>query len=561
MRGQLPRLLALPLTAVVLLLPVAPALAQQDEPTYPTTPVPETKGEAPASAPIGPQPLGHAVGAAGTALGIARLLPKSQQTDTILPGFGEKLGKQALFEAGMILTSARANSEAYLSYERSIAQACPGGIAVKGDAPQAPGCVTQTALPDNSEPRTAGYNAPSNPLIDVGAVNGRAHARWSPTLGPCVGTIADASESLASLSLLPEIPSMGRIEQLTQVSDQLRDALGNIGPLQTLGGLLPGSDAEAQGADSAGGLISLPNTMSTRSTVRLVDIPDSENKAVQSISTLQLADVHLFAGTPLEITVKVVSQPTLTVTSTGNPKTSSVDYNAPVLAVYRGGEEQFTLDASNPSESIGMGIPTDPGQLAGALGMAPDQLKDAPVIGGLIETTQDNATALAGDAQGFVLDLFAIKLSIANPDVEKRQKTKPFTGHQIGASARMMNIEILPTEKLTSMLPEGAQDRVPPSLAQVGFGEQIARAYAPEGGVVCGTTTPAQPPEGGAAPGVPDELARTSAAYATVPLFWSGTGLLLAGVIMVSALPGRRRPDPAAANTPKPSPYPRKPPE
>src|SRR5699024_8073138 len=174
MRGPLPRLLALPLTTAVLLLPAVPALADDDESTIPTTPIPESKGEAPASTENGPTPTARAIGAAGTALGALRLLPESQDTDTILPGFSDELGKQAALEAGISLSSAKVDSEAYLSYERSVAEACPGGIAIGGDAPRLPGCVSQNALPDNEEATTTGLDTPENPLLNIGLLDGTA---------------------------------------------------------------------------------------------------------------------------------------------------------------------------------------------------------------------------------------------------------------------------------------------------------------------------------------------------------------------------------------------------
>src|SRR5689334_5802610 len=111
MRRRLPRSVALPAAAVLLLFGAAPAGA---DPVYPTTPIPQpaNPGQAPISAPIGPQPLGQAVGDAGTALGIIRLLPNAVPTSTILPGFGDTLPKQSALEAGMGLSSASANSDA-----------------------------------------------------------------------------------------------------------------------------------------------------------------------------------------------------------------------------------------------------------------------------------------------------------------------------------------------------------------------------------------------------------------------------------------------------------------
>jgi hypothetical protein len=126
MRRRLPGALALPVTVALLALPATPAMADS---TIPTTPIPQpaSPGQPPLSAPEGPQPLGHAFGDAATALGVVRLLPHAVETSTILPGYGQTLPKQSALEAGMGLSDAQANSEAYLSYERSIAQSSPLG--------------------------------------------------------------------------------------------------------------------------------------------------------------------------------------------------------------------------------------------------------------------------------------------------------------------------------------------------------------------------------------------------------------------------------------------------
>ncbi len=537
MRQRLPRVLALPAAAALLLLTAAPALAQ----TIPTTPIPEPNnpGQPPMSAPIGPQPLGRAVGDAGAALGVLRLLPNAVPTSAILPGVSDQLPKQSALEAGMGLSSAQANSEAYLSYERSIAQSSPFGLSAAGNAPQTPGSLVQTALPDNPKPISGGLNAPKNPLFNLGLLNGEAHARWSPTLGPCVGTIADSSTSIANLSLLPTIPNIPGADQLTAASDQLKAGLAGLpGPLASLGGLLSGTSASG---DGKGAVLSLPNTLSSRSTVRLVDLPGSKNKAVESTSTLQAASIELLKGTPLGLTIKVASQPTLRVTSTGEKKTSKVEYSAPVLQILRGDKVLFTLDANNPTKDIPIGIPLP------SLKQVPgfEQLKNVPVIGGLVELLDGATKQLPGGeaGNGLTLDLGVLKLSIAGLNQKSSDMTSPFKGFQMGASARLLDLQILPTTALQKALPPEAAKNLPSSLAQVSLGEQIARAYAPAGGVECGTTTP--PPagnNGGAAPKSPvKNLAYTNAAYDTVPMFWTGTAMLLIGVVLVAAMPGRRR--------------------
>ncbi len=553
MRRRLPRSVALPAAAALLLLSAAPANA---DPAYPTTPIPQPAhpGQAPISAPIGPQPLGQAVGDAGTALGIIRLLPNAVPTTTILPGFGDTLPKQSALEAGMGLSSASANSDAYLSYEKAIAQASPFGLSVGGNAPQTPGSVVQTALPDNPQPISGGLNAPPNPLLNVGLLNGSAHARWSPTLGPCVDTIADASTSVASLSLLNVIPSMPNLglDALKPKLDPstLASGFDLTKGLQSLGGLLQGGGQTA--ANGNGSLLSLPNTLSSRSQVKLVDVPGSKNKAVQSTSTLQAADIEILKGTPLALSIKVASQPTLKVTSTGDAKTSKVEYSAPVLTIEAAGKTLYTLDAAHPTKDIPIGLP-----LAG-LSQQFGQLDDIPVVGGLVSTLTKGVQQV-GNTAGTVLDLGVLRLSIAGLDQKSAEMSTPFKGFQLGASARLFDLQLLPTTKLKSLLPDDQAKNLPSSLAQLSLGEQVARAYAPTGGVVCGTTS--TPPAGGQAPKGPvKNLAYTSGAYDTVPLFWTGTAMLLLGVVMVAAMPGGRRRPPAVAVAEKPfkpSPRPR----
>lgn len=553
MRRRLPRSAALPAAAALLLLSAVPAAA---DPAYPTTPIPQpaNPGQAPISAPIGPQPLGQAVGDAGTALGIIRLLPNAVPTSTILPGFGQTLPKQSALEAGMGLSSASANSDAYLSYEKAIAQASPFGLSVGGNAPQTPGSVVQTALPDNPQPITGGLNAPSNPLLNVGLLNGSAHARWSDSLGPCVDTIADASTSVASLSLLNVVPSMPNLglDALKPKLDpnSLASGFDLTKGLQSLGGLLQGGGQTA--ANGNGSLLSLPNTLSSRSQVKLVDIPGSKNKAVQSTSTLQAADIEILKGTPLALSVKVVSQPTLKVTSTGDAKTSKVEYTAPVLSIEAGGKVLYTLDAAHPTKDVPIGLPLK--GLSDQFG----QVNDIPVVGGLVSTLTKGLQQV-GNTAGTVLDLGVLRLSIAGLDQKSANMTTPFKGFQLGASARMFDLQLLPTTKLKSLLPDDQAKNLPSSLAQLSLGEQIARAYAPTGGVICGTAS--TPPAGGEAPKGPvKNLAYTGGAYDTVPLFWTGTAMLLLGVVMVAAMPGGRRRLPAIAVEEKPfkpSPRPR----
>src|SRR6476469_240849 len=524
MRGRLLVATAVGLAGLVVGFSAVPARSQKQTTPIPTPTNPASPGM---SSPTGPVPSGHAVGDAGTGLGIVRILPNSVPTKTIQPGLEDKLPRQSAAELGFGLASAQVNSEAYLSFEHSIAQAAPGGIAVQGGSPQAPGALSQTASPDNPEPVHGGLSLPATPLdslVRATALQGQVHARWSDTAGPCVGTISDATTEVASLSLLNAIPTLPSTNDLTGVFDSPLDpnadqAIVNglkkfAGPLSTLGGALSGGAKPA--ANGTGSLVSLQNTLSARSVVRLVDIPGSANKAVQSTSTMQVANLKLLAGTPFEIQIRVVSQPTLQVTSTGDQATSSVRYTAPVLAVEQGGKPLGQLDAANPKIDIPVGIPLATG--------APN----LPIIGGLLANGQPATAALQR------LDLGVIRLGVAQLDQRGAPMTSPFKGYQLGATARMLDLQVLPTQALG--LPN-----LPSALAQVALGEQVARAYAPTGGVVCRTSEqPAAPPTPQPQGKAPIQLAYTTMAYKTIPLFWAGTAMLLIGVVLVAAMPGLR---------------------
>jgi hypothetical protein len=240
---------------------------------------------------------------------------------------------------------------------------------------------------------------------------------------------------------------------------------------------------------------------------------------VESTSTLQAAKLMLLSGTPFAIEIRVVSQPTLRATSTGDAKTSSVDYTAPVLEVWQGGKRLGRLDAAHPKLDVPIGLPL-PG-VAGA--------KDLPVVGGLLANGQPVTDSLRR------LDLGVLRIGVAQLDERSAEMTDPFRGYQLGATARMLDLQVLPTAALG--LPN-----LPSALAQVSLGEQVARAYAPAGGVVClPSATPEPPPEPMPQGMQPPGLAYTTLAYKTIPMFWTGTAMLLIGVVLVAAVPGTLR--------------------
>lgn len=499
MRRGLPVVFAVSATSVVLALSAPMAAAHS---------APQVRAAAP-----------HAVGDAATGLAVVRLLPNTNG-DT---GTG-RLGNAPGVELTLGLAAASANTEATSSFDRAVAQASPGGVVLAGQSPQTPGTLSQTAPPDNATPLRSGITPPVTPLdnvIKVGALTGSVHARWSDTAGPCVGRISDAGTELGNLSALSAIPSLPGVTDLTGLllDKALVEGLKKLGgPLATLGGVLGGLGTTGTA------VLSVPDAVGARSTVELVDIPGAATKAVRSTSTMRVAVVKLLAGSPFEVVINVVSPPTLQVTSTGDGATSTVVYAAPVLDVVQGGRSLGRLDAANPKLDIPIGIPL-PGSTA------PAGVGNLPIVGTLLGNGQQVTDAVSQGLQK--LDLGVLRLSVATMSQQGSAMTKPFAGHQLGATARMLDLQVLPTSSLG--LPG-----LPSALAQVALGEQTARAYAPTGGVVCGTAaqTPNTPPAPNPKPAPP--LAYTNAAYQSVPMFWTGTALLLTGVVMVAALPARR---------------------
>ncbi|KAA5829646.1 hypothetical protein F1721_25410 [Saccharopolyspora hirsuta] len=435
------------------------AFAQSSPPTTPI-PSPVDPGQPPASVPT-PAP-GPIVADAGTLIGVVRVLPNTVPTESIIddPEFEEKLPKQAVAEAGMGRAVAQANSTAYFAHERAVAEASPFGVAVFGKSPQLPVGLAQAALPDRAEPIRSSMQPPSSPadqLVKLSGLDGSVHARWDKEAGPCVSPIADARYSMGSASAVNALP-----EGLS------------------LGGLLNGGKPAE---DGAGSLLHVPNSAEAHSNVQLVDVPGQVGKAVQSTSNLQLASVRLFAGTPQEIRVDVVGTPRLTATATGAPATSTVEYEAPVLRVSRGGEQLGVLDAAHP-----------------ALDVPPPGLDRR------------------------VLDAGVLRLSVG----ELKQDV---VDTEVRAAARLFDLQVL----------RGHAVGLPTSLLQVSFGEQVVRAGAPAGGVDCTTApVPPAPDPAGTNPQAVQPLALTSSGYYAIPLFWTGTGLLLLGSIIIAVLPRRR---------------------
>lgn len=478
-----------------------------------------------------------AVGDAGSALALMRVLPGSVPKDSILPELAARIPQKTALEAGFGITSAQANSDARLNYERAVAQATYGGATATGGV-RTPGTLVQTALPDNPAQTKGALPEQPSPLDDVvraGPMTGSAHARWSSTGGPCVDTIAHATAKLTGLRLgsaVPTVPDILFGELDLPKGRTLAKGFTPTRSLGSLGGLLAGTEP------NGGSLVSVPEEFSSSSTMRLIDQRRTETKAVHAAATVRAGELGVLRDGPLGLRVRVRRAPTLEAVSTGSAETSEISYTKPVLEVRRGSKMLFRLDDRKQSEDIAIGVPTKGFEtLPGSKGLRP-----LPIVGGAGATTKGTARRLTEQQQSKVLDLFVLRLSIAGLDQKAKDMVQPFEGHQLGASARLLDVQLLPTKALVSALGDrGAH--LPSALLQLSLGELVASAFAPKGGVNCGLRLPPAPARG--AEGAPGALRQTSAPFVAGPVFYSGAIALLAGVALLIAVVRRPRTTPS----------------
>lgn len=477
---------------------------------------------------------GSAVGDAGTAVAMLRLVAGSVPESSIMPELGRLVSATSSFEAGIGLANAQLNTSAELPFERSISQATPFGAALTGRAPSSAGGLIQTAAPGNPKSSSGPLNGEPTPvdgLVHRGKLRGSVHARWSDDLGPCVGAVSTATTSTDAFWLgnaIPTLPDIGLDELRLPGGAKLPSGWRAPGKLGELGGLLAGAKMPA---DGKGVLVSLPKGLSTRSTVELVDV--RKRKAVRSTSRVEATRIELLPGSPLGMTATVRRAPTLSVTSTGTPKTSRILNDAAVIVVRRGGKTLFTLDARHPRRDIPIGVPK--AAFTRHLGGQRGKLKPLPVVGGVAESTRGRVVRLSERARREVVDLFVLRVSSGGLNTRTTDLTTPFKGHQLGASARLLDVQLLPTEALAAAL--GEQYDVPSTLAQYAVGEQVVRAAAPSTGARCG-----QPGAGnGALTQSTPTLNISSPASWMRPMLWGGVVLLLGGAVLLVALRPRRR--------------------
>lgn len=161
--------------------------------------------------------------------------------------------------------------------------------------------VYQEAPPTNDQPATG-----AGPRLDLAVAHtdvarSSAHARWHESMR-CAEVTGAAGVAGTSLVEAAVLPGLGRSS-----------------------------------------LVWLPGNLSSRSEAGLTE--QDGRVAAYAAAAVSLSEVRLFAGTRSEITVKVVSRPSLTVSATGAPDGTRVRYDSPVLEISGPGIGRERLDA------------------------------------------------------------------------------------------------------------------------------------------------------------------------------------------------------------------------
>ncbi|GLW27326.1 hypothetical protein [Actinoplanes regularis] len=155
----------------------------------------------------------------------------------------------------------------------------------------------------------------------------------------------------------------GKTGPLTRASTMIEglNVLGatDTGPaaqgLGALTGLTNLTSLTSHGGHSGPGgrtsLLKVGPTGATQTATDLVKLRDGR-VGVRSGARITLGELTLFAGTPQEIAVKVITQPTLEVLAGGDRKNSTVNYRPAVLSVTSAGKPVAGLDSDNTSLSL-----------------------------------------------------------------------------------------------------------------------------------------------------------------------------------------------------------------
>lgn len=276
--------------------------------------------------------------------------------------------------------------------------------------------AAQSAPPDNPELTVTGLDLPLDPLLHATASRETVRARWlgADVCVPPGEPIARATSFLASATVLA-LPGVA-----------------NSGVVTT-------TDA------------------GTTSTVTLQNLAGLTNSAIQSQTAINTTGpIALFAGTPLEISVRIIETPSLTATATGVPGNANngVKFAGKIGITLLGQSEQI-LDLAQVNSQIGI-----PGVLT--------------IDVGLLKNVQVAADGTSASGDGTLLEVKLLSVTdLLNPN-----PNSPLGG-LLGGLLTPLSSALQPVA--------GA---VTGGVLDLALGSSTTSAFVPAGGVNCNPDNP-----------------------------------------------------------------------
>ncbi|XVU22582.1 hypothetical protein ACQPZJ_35705 [Actinoplanes sp. CA-054009] len=264
----------------------------------------------------------------------------------------------------------------------------------------APGSVAERQAPPNRQAATAELaSLQAAGLATVKLGRSTAEARWLDTYNcGATGPLTRSATMLAGVQLLNG------------------------------GGRTPALQALRHSGDTARktSLLRLGPTGSTQSATDLVRLGD-DRRGVSAAAGVALSDLTLFDGTPQEVSIKVVTQPTLTAVATGDRDSSSVTYRPAVLKVTAAGKPIANLDTADTSVGV---------DLFAGLSAAPGTAADPETATG--PATGDGSRTRAETSAGTTLKpaLLSARISLGGP-------RQVIGDRDVRAEAAALRVEVL----------------------------------------------------------------------------------------------------------------------
>lgn len=364
--------------------------------------------------------------------------------------------------------------------------------------------VGQDAPPDNPYPSVSSLaTIPKNPLLSGELGKLAAQARWTgcPTSG---GTITAAQANLGNLKVLTTNGTPLPVDKTP------------------LSGLLANNKLPIANGIT---LLSLPGLLYSDARGGVAAVNGQKGLGVTSTSTLGMADIVLFDGTPVRTVLRLAAPPTLSATAAGTKGQSKLTYQAPMLTIIGPDGQPHTIKSPDQQFTLGLDTLTKLPQLPNGLpdllkrgGSQPSGSQPSGSVDGQGGTSgpqsqsqpQPKATAPAGPY------LAKLTLGKLTDDV--------LTATESAGRVSMLRLDLLALDGKTPLI----------SLA---LGDLKARAVAPTGGVTCKPAA-ASPTATAAPAGGGSSMLPVTGGQVTIILITAGALLLLGRFALIL---GRRR--------------------